>query len=258
MKNRSKTVLSFIVIALCIIAVLVALLGAGGSTPRFASQPLQSPIRPTIDVRFDTPTPDFIAEKQKADATLAAEATAAFEALPPQPTPSSITGPATIYDPVNRVSLELPENWLAVVPTPSPAVYLATLNISTYDLFKVDAKSVPKDGIIIDLVSDTLPKVNSFDEWVQNQQKAALAPANGSATAFFSETTEIRPAEFGGFNGLLFDATTQSGENWRIIYLKYAEDKYITITVRPLNDMTKGNLDAAMNLLSTLKPFDKP
>ncbi len=253
MKNQSKTVLSFIVIALCIIAVLVALLSAGGSTPRFASQPLQSPIRPTIDVRFDTPTPDFIAEKQKADATLAAEATAYFQAQPPQPTPGSVKGPTTIYDPINNVSLELPADWFAFIPPTSPSVHLAALNISSYDLMTTDQKSVPEDGIIIDLTGDKLPATSSFEEWVQSQQKIALTAVDSATTAFFSETTSISPINLGNFRGLLFDAITQTKETWRIIYLRLSEDKYLAITIRPLTDMTKENLEVAMRLLTTLK-----
>jgi len=171
----------------------------------------------------------------------------------PQTTPGPIVGPALLTDPVNRLSLELPPNWYGSVASGPPFPPIAAVSISSYNFAGANEKTVPKDGVSLDIYSGTVAPGKSFDDWVTEQWKAALMPATDGTPAFFLSTSSLELIELGGMKSFSFDAITQTGENWRTIYLPRAGGLYIAISMRPINDTTRANTAVAMALLKTLK-----
>lgn len=239
MKNRASKLISIAVVGLCIALLIALTRGFDRGSFQSAARPIESPIKPEITtIPIGSPTPDIIAENQKLAATLSADATATAKAQPPTATPGAIAGPTQIVDELNRLELELPSGWHAVVPANAPGTLGETV-IANFDF--VTAEKAPADGITIHIGVGAIPDGNTFDDWVANRRKLEVSPDNGANGVVL---TEPEPYKLGDLSGVSYYLKTKTGTVAKSIYLSLDGHEVLGISIYPLSAVEQLNTDA--------------
>lgn len=254
MKKRS-TVLSVIVLALCVVLLVALVPVFNRPTPNFASQPLQSPIE-TRPVPA-TPEPNGQATQGDLNATYVVQATAttaalmtAMPTLVPTLTPLP-SGQRCYVDPVNNFTLLLNPGWQAN-PPPTGAANGDTI-LYNYNVEAVGGSEVggggdlPQDAMKIQMAVGELNTNQTFEQWLSDR----INVYGTSAAPTPLTTTVPSPYTLGRYSGVSF-LISGYGPN----ALEIALPINGSVAVIGLIPADSPTLPEAVSMLSTLNVSD--
>jgi hypothetical protein len=198
-------------------------------------------------------TPDLLATQGAVQTQVVGTATAQAAvqhqpaATPPASTTETLPTPAwdglTVYDPLNRFSLQLPKGWNALTPA-AEAVAGAT-SIVNYELSPDPGFIPPPNAVKMDLITMPLAEGQSFEQWVA--ERLGCETTGDCATPGSQLVGQLEPFESGAYKGTT--ATISSQVLVKVIWLDLNDGRGLEVGLIPPDSSA---LPDALAVLSTL------
>jgi hypothetical protein len=188
-------------------------------------------------------TPDLLATQGAVQTQVVGTATAqAAVQLQPAATAPVLDG-LTVYDPLNRFSLQLPKGWNALTPA-AEAVAGAT-SIVNYELSPDLGFIPPPNAVKMDLITMPLAEGQSFEQWVA--ERLGCETTGDCATPGSQLVGQPEPFESGAYKGTT--ATISSQILVKVIWLDLNDGRGLEVGLIPPDSSA---LPDALAVLATL------
>jgi len=188
-------------------------------------------------------TPDLLATQGAVQTQVVGTATAqAAVQLQPTATAPVLDG-LTVYDPLNRFSLQLPKGWNAL--TPSTEAVAGTTTIVNYELSPDPGFIPPPNAVKMDLITMPFGEGKTFEQWVD--ERIGCEATGECATPGSELVGQPEPIQSGPYKGLA--ATLSSQVLVKVIWLDLNDGRGLEVGVIPPDSSA---LPDALAVLSTL------